>query len=569
MVPNVTKSGTSFKGAMSYYLHDKRQEGEAQRWTTERVAWTATRNMATDDPAVAMRVMIATAQRADDLKAAAGIAATGRKSAKSVYAYSLSWHPDEAGKIDRAEMMKAAESSLIALGAEGHQAVIVAHQDEPHPHVHVILNRVHPDTGKLFVASNDFRTLDRWALAYREARGEELKYCPKRAENREQARQKAEAAPKAPERPAQREPSRGAVLAALQADMKARHRQEWKDAGAAYKARREQVWQDRPSFKAIAAQHRADTRPLWSAIGKEEWRERKAFQAREQSLGGIIRNAMAAVTAKGIDAGRGHLRAIASHVFNGGERVAVFEQGRAALKDGLRRELREQLDGKIAAAKANHAARLAHLRAEYDAAREALKSRQDIERAQIRDGWRALYAERDQAQPLRGRSWSRRPTTRQRENPAMRDFDEARQKRMVAANITRQPTAPVPAPQPNPMGAAPAPSQRQDVPKVDRAADFAKTPEGAKVVARQAPKAAPDNLRNQAPDAYRPQTAAPARETRPESPNRDIWNKATTPPSQQADDKKQQMRDIWSGAAKPKPSPDRRRDRDNDLEPEL
>ena len=63
--------------------------------------------------------------------AAAGIAATGRKSAKSVYAYSLSWHPDEAATLDRAEMMKAAESSLIALGAEGYQAVIVAHQDEP------------------------------------------------------------------------------------------------------------------------------------------------------------------------------------------------------------------------------------------------------------------------------------------------------------------------------------------------------------------------------------------------------------------------------------------------------
>lgn len=180
MVPNVTKSGHSFNGALAYYLHDKGAD------TSERVAWTATRNIGIDNVDVARRVMIATAQRAEELKRAAGVKATGRKgTAGAVYAYSLAWHPDEAGKIDRAEMMKAAEASLIALGAEGHQAIIVAHQDEPQPHVHVILNRVHPDTGKMLATGNDQHRLSAWALAYREARGEHLKYCPQRAKNAE------------------------------------------------------------------------------------------------------------------------------------------------------------------------------------------------------------------------------------------------------------------------------------------------------------------------------------------------------------------------------------------------
>ena len=39
MVPAITACGRSFRGAALYYLHDKRQEGEAERLTSERVAW--------------------------------------------------------------------------------------------------------------------------------------------------------------------------------------------------------------------------------------------------------------------------------------------------------------------------------------------------------------------------------------------------------------------------------------------------------------------------------------------------------------------------------------------------
>ena len=151
-----------------------------------------------------------------------------------------------------------------------------------------------------------------------------------------------------------------------------------------------------------------------------------------------------------------------------------------------------------------------------------------------------------------------------------RDFDEAQ--RLRRANLSTAPTksAPIPTAQPTPMGAAPAPQQRQEVPKADKAADFAKTQKGAEIIARQAPKAAPDNLRTKAPDAYRPQSAAPAKSSpATPPPARNIWGKAATPTPAPRDDKKQEMRDIWSGAAKPKPAPNRSRGRDQDHEPEM
>ena len=78
MVPNVAKTGSSFKGAALYYLHDKREAWEAERITAARVAWTSMRNMPTDNPELGWRIMAATAMDQDRLKAEAGVKATGR-----------------------------------------------------------------------------------------------------------------------------------------------------------------------------------------------------------------------------------------------------------------------------------------------------------------------------------------------------------------------------------------------------------------------------------------------------------------------------------------------------------
>ena len=181
MVPRVAGKGRSFKGAGLYYLHDKKAR------TSERVAFTETHNLPTDNPERAMRFMAHTAQRQAELKLAAGIPATGRKLTQSVYVYSLAWHPEE--QPDRGEMLAAAQDTLKVLGLEEHEAVLVAHNDEPHPHIHVIVNRVHPRTGKAAGLSCDHLTLSRWAEDYERRQGQ-IRCAQRPINNAERRRRK-------------------------------------------------------------------------------------------------------------------------------------------------------------------------------------------------------------------------------------------------------------------------------------------------------------------------------------------------------------------------------------------
>lgn len=186
MVPAITEPGRSFKGAALYYLHDKRREGEAERLTSDRVAWTHTVNLATADPDRAWRIMAHTAINQADLKAGAGVKATGRKLTKPVYAYSLAWHPEQ--RPDKDHMLSTALESLKAQGLEEHQAMLIAHRDEPQQHVHVFVCRVHPETGIAATLSNSKLKLSKWAEAYEKQHGKI--YCDKRVENNRRREQR-------------------------------------------------------------------------------------------------------------------------------------------------------------------------------------------------------------------------------------------------------------------------------------------------------------------------------------------------------------------------------------------
>ena len=175
MVPSVTKGGASFKGAAVYNLHDKEAE------TAERVAWTETVNLITSDPEKATRVMAATAMAQNDLKIEAGIKATGRKLEKPVYVYSLSWHPDE--QPNKATMVEAARESIKALGVEDRQALTVCHNDEPYPHVHVVLNRVSMEDGLAANMRGDHLKLSGWAESWEKRHGKI--WCEARVQNNE------------------------------------------------------------------------------------------------------------------------------------------------------------------------------------------------------------------------------------------------------------------------------------------------------------------------------------------------------------------------------------------------
>jgi Relaxase/Mobilisation nuclease domain len=63
-------------------------------------------------------------------------------------------------------MIDTADEVIAVLGLQDHQAVFVEHTDEPHPHVHLCVNLIHPETGKTASLSKDAYKLERWADNY-------------------------------------------------------------------------------------------------------------------------------------------------------------------------------------------------------------------------------------------------------------------------------------------------------------------------------------------------------------------------------------------------------------------
>jgi hypothetical protein len=74
-----------------------------------------------------------------------------------VYHLALSFDPGDV--VDRAAMEHVADRVLAALELENHQVLMVSHRDRGHPHVHILVNRVHPDTGKAWDRWQDQRII--------------------------------------------------------------------------------------------------------------------------------------------------------------------------------------------------------------------------------------------------------------------------------------------------------------------------------------------------------------------------------------------------------------------------
>ncbi len=90
MVPKVSRSGKSFVKLSLYLLH-----GKDKASTAERVRWTHTLNLASDDPSLAVDEMLWTYRAADNLQRMNGIRGGGSPLANTVRNYSLNWHPSE------------------------------------------------------------------------------------------------------------------------------------------------------------------------------------------------------------------------------------------------------------------------------------------------------------------------------------------------------------------------------------------------------------------------------------------------------------------------------------------
>ena len=175
MVPKIHKKGTSFLSVHRYNAHDKNAD------TSHRLEWTHTINLGTDHPGTAARVMAATAMDSARLKQEAGVRNTGRKSNLHVFHATLSWHAEDSQDLSQEHMISTAKWFLDKLGAGDRQAVLYAHNDEPHPHVHIVMNRVSPKDGRILSSSMEKLKASKWAEKYERDRGKI--YCDQRVVN--------------------------------------------------------------------------------------------------------------------------------------------------------------------------------------------------------------------------------------------------------------------------------------------------------------------------------------------------------------------------------------------------
>jgi hypothetical protein len=87
-----------------------------------------------------------------------GIAFLNPRCKDALCHYELAWPPGE--RPTRPQWMDCASHTLNALGYRDHQYMVVAHDDKKHFHIHIMVNKVHPETFKAHTPYRNWLTLD-------------------------------------------------------------------------------------------------------------------------------------------------------------------------------------------------------------------------------------------------------------------------------------------------------------------------------------------------------------------------------------------------------------------------
>lgn len=415
--------GTSFKGALLYYLHDKERAK-----TSERVGFVELVNLATDDPNDAWREMMATCDAAPELKRRAGRAPGGKKVTKPVYAISIEWHPDDHPTKDH--MRQTAHEVLKLLDLQDHQAVVVEHTDEPHPHVHLCVNLIHPETEIANTLSKDGYKLDRWADNY-ELRMGAIRSPDRRAKFAAlDAGLKPAPKPKTPKRFQQPDtkaanddiPMRERAAAireqqrAYAARLKATQDEGWKRRKQEQRA----LWMDyRTARQAIRARcqfqidqiykHKRNRAALpFSVQGFRDWKEtrewkalmarlkadRRRFEYRERTLLGFVGNAIALTRSGMLRTGKGLLPMLFNLLVSAKARREIMTARHALATRALSNKQFGNRKSRADRVKVVLDAQMQGLGVAFDIQKAALDQRhaQEIERQ--KQEWRDLSAER-------------------------------------------------------------------------------------------------------------------------------------------------------------------------------
>lgn len=100
----------------------------------------------------------------------AGVKRGGRVCEDPTKTLSLSWHKDDQPTPEH--MVEAADALMKHMGWDAHQAVYVGHNDTQHRHIHIILNRVNPETGRTLDDYREQKRGQEWALCYEREHGQ-------------------------------------------------------------------------------------------------------------------------------------------------------------------------------------------------------------------------------------------------------------------------------------------------------------------------------------------------------------------------------------------------------------
>lgn len=422
-------AGHSFKGLHAYCAHDT---GRAQ--TAERVEWVETRNLGTDDPNQAWKIMAATARAQNDIKRAAGIQAGQPPKDGPVEHVVLSWDKDEPS--DPAIMKAAVDEFLSQYGvdparmraktkpkarqfADEHQVVAYAHRDTENVHVHLMINRVHPTTGRLLPDNNNYDKAQKWAGDFSKRHGTEHK-TPARQENRElrekgeyvkgerrKTRNAYEQEKALRDRSANdndlskvidQQRAKDAALALRGRNMAAMHARARDELVSAHRARKAALARDlHRRSNAVRAELREAYRPKWRQLTRDQEAERTTFEAMEKSFFGRTAN-MAKLTADLIrDQRSGVIGRTFRIITDASVRKRNFDQAQERARTALQREQAAEASGAISELKAAQRPRYAVLRGVFLRDREGLLKSQATEAAELKDAWSARSSDKKAA----------------------------------------------------------------------------------------------------------------------------------------------------------------------------
>jgi hypothetical protein len=481
MVPKVAGKGRSFVGAGLYYLHDKKA------MTSERVAFTHTENVPTRDPEKAIRFMAYTAMRQKEIKARAGGSSRGRKCTHPVYCYSLSWEPSE--RPTNEEMLAAAQDTLKHLGMSRNEALFVVHKDEPHPHIHVIVNRIHPDTGIAAPLPNDFLVFSRWAEDYERREGKI--FCERRVENNARRRNGEFVRDSDSQNAAEFHRWRKARIDAQHETRKA----ESAALTAKQKRQRDKLQAERDNrLAALRAQEKERSRVRWSTLYSIQRDERRQLDRAQRTawtrLRYFLRHQGAEFRSSDWDTQKRLLTNAFAAVVGGKRQYDELERRQKRQRVFVGNALKDRADRITREIRREHDEKLAALRKEQEQARADLRTQQSQE-------------SQDQAREIKeGRD---RAIFRREQRP--REIIETKQ------DVTR-PQPPKP-PQPKERGGAlaerfnRASQQQPDEARGRGTSGDKRSPQPDTSREPQAPVTKPAAFREQAGDVTKPPAAAP------------------------------------------------------------